>query len=980
MFRLADRIMPRKCCVPGCDSNYVGRELKSVFRFPSDNEGRKNWVRSIHRDNFEPNKNSVVCEDHFLETDIIREDVIKKPDGSILTCTRKIPKLKDGSFPSIFKNQPSYMSRVLPKKRKTPEERHMQIETLKKQKEAKIIELERINSFCDLSNNIESFYDKTLDYIVIKNENSVTFCKITIPFEGSPKINLSVCINPFLQINVYLKDVNITNNIFSLLNRSDDFSCNSWTVLNDVLRSSCKFISMPPQQTESDEFQYKSYLKAAQLSLKACHSIITNDNVIRPKIQFLEEQIELILMESIRYTSRMLVWACVLCFNNPSGYIALRNSNVLTLPNKRYLDTFKMKLGCDNSGLSKQQSAYLKKKKQCLESNELYVNLLIDEVYVRPDVSYKAGKIEGMVVQNNELKAAETVQTFMISSIMSNYKDVVGLFPQTHICAEDLYHLIMDILQLLTSIGFRIVAIISDNNRVNRKMFELLCAGSIKQSVQNPFNKEETIFLLFDSVHLFKSIRNNWLNQRDCQQTLRFPEPEVLLNQINRTEYDPVAIVYPQNCMEAKLSDLKTVYRMEQNKVVKLAPSLSQKVLYPSSIERQNVTLCTKLFDEKVVGALQTLSGDTTGTCEFIKVILTWWNIVNTKSTLTGIKLRNKFREPVKSEDDEAMQFLNNFVQWLDEWSSFENTGKNQKQGSYCGKLSRETEFSLKHTTIAMIGMSKYLLNTNILQYILLGKFQNDEIESRFGQYRQMSGGNYHINVTELLESEKKLKTISLLKLKSSKAGEFSLKDLVLEESDCEIDLHEYDELSDSININNVLEEVKHYDVSENEQMSLIYIAGYAAKKIITSHNCLACRDIILYDEEFAFEDTLMRDAGRYLSILSRGGLKKPKPEIVCIFVEVLKLFKLIIELHEESFLKQKSQRKSLYSYSLEMLQECCNLCLTSCVDCQIPHLVLVKKCVSIFCNILLNNYSKNIKDRLHSLKNDKRKVKKLSS
>lgn len=66
---------------------------------------------------------------------------------------------------------------------------------------------------------------------------------------------------------------------------------------------------------------------------------------------------------------------------------------------------------------------------------------------------------------------------------------------------------------------------------------------------------------------------------------------------------------------------------------------------------------------------------------------------------------------------------------------------------------------------------------------MLLGKFQNDEIEERFGQYRQMSGGNYHIILTELLESEKKLKAVSLLKLKSSQAGEFSIKQLCLENS-----------------------------------------------------------------------------------------------------------------------------------------------------------------------------------------------------
>ena len=48
----------------------------------------------------------------------------------------------------------------------------------------------------------------------------------------------------------------------------------------------------------------------------------------------------------------------------------------------------------------------------------------------------------------------------------------------------------------------------------------------------NPFNVEQNIFLLFDSVHLLKSIRNNWLNQKDNLQAFSFPtfESEELLN------------------------------------------------------------------------------------------------------------------------------------------------------------------------------------------------------------------------------------------------------------------------------------------------------------------------------------------------------------------------------------------------------------------------------------------------------------------
>lgn len=542
---------------------------------------------------------------------------------------------------------------------------------------------------------------------------------------------MSVCVSTSLECRIYSRGIDITNNIFSVIKRKE-CSCKTWSLLNDILKASNEFIT-EPQDVQKDDIHYRSYLKTAKETLKTCQSMEFSNNSIKSRIEFLEEQIGLLLTEAPRYSSRMLVWACTLSFTNTAGYTALRNSNVLTLPNKRYLDTFKIKLGCDNSGISEKHYAYLSKKKSCLNDNELFVNLLLDEVYVKRDVTYKAGKIKGMVVKKSGPEAEETVQTFMISSIMSNYKDVVGLFPQTHVSGEGLYLLVQKIIELLSSIGFNIVSIICDNNRVNRKMFEMLCGGTIKESINNPYN-EDTIFLLFDTVHIFKCIRNNWLNQRDSQQTFKFPEPEILLNQISTTEQDPNTMIYPQNCMFARVSDLKEVYNFEQNNVVKLAPALSQKVLYPSNIERQNVALCTKFFDEKNVSALEVLfKEEANGTCQLIKVVLNWWKIVNTKSTTIGIKSRDVFKQPIKSEEDAAIVFLDSFVQWLNEWSSFDSAGEKKKQGSFCGKLSNETQFSLNHTTQTLVAMCKHLLQTKTLQYVLLGKFQNDEIEERFG-------------------------------------------------------------------------------------------------------------------------------------------------------------------------------------------------------------------------------------------------------
>jgi len=104
--------MPRSCCVPNCKSNYPkeikkGKKYVSSFAFPKDEELRKKWIAAVNRkNNFIPSKHSAVCSKHFLESEISTIDRMVRPDGSILTCPRIIPKLDPSAIPTIFPNRP----------------------------------------------------------------------------------------------------------------------------------------------------------------------------------------------------------------------------------------------------------------------------------------------------------------------------------------------------------------------------------------------------------------------------------------------------------------------------------------------------------------------------------------------------------------------------------------------------------------------------------------------------------------------------------------------------------------------------------------------------------------------------------------------------------------------------------------------------------------------------------------------------------
>ena len=101
---------------------------------------------------------------------------------------------------------------------------------------------------------------------------------------------------------------------------------------------------------------------------------------------------------------------------------------------------------------------------------------------------------------------------------------------------------------------------------------------------------------------------------------------------------------------------------------------------------------------------------------------------------------------------------MEQFVSWLYCWNQ-----DNVQHDS--GVLSKETYQTLTHTVCILVILIRELLQHNVLKSILTGKFQTDQLESRFGYYRQLSGSNYLVTVSDVSCSKKKLKVKRLLKL-----------------------------------------------------------------------------------------------------------------------------------------------------------------------------------------------------------------------
>ena len=77
---------------------------------------------------------------------------------------------------------------------------------------------------------------------------------------------------------------------------------------------------------------------------------------------------------------------------------------------------------------------------------------------------------------------------------------------------------------------------------------------------------------------------------------------------------------------------------------------------------------------------------------------------------------------------------------WMEKWLHCTNRYNVHHDSGF---LSKETYLALTHTVGTFVILIKELLQHNVLKSILTGKFQTDQLESRFGHYRQLSCSNY---------------------------------------------------------------------------------------------------------------------------------------------------------------------------------------------------------------------------------------------
>ena len=141
-------------------------------------------------------------------------------------------------------------------------------------------------------------------------------------------------------------------------------------------------------------------------------------------------------------------------------------------------------------------------------------------------------------------------------------------------------------------------------------------------------------------------------------------------------------------------------------------------------------------------------------TANYIELMNRLFKTLNCNSQFAHERRRDESRRAIFFDDRRQSKFLREFRDWAIEWTAMQ-TKKS---------LTAETFFCLLQTVQALADLADYLLDTGRLQYVLLGKINSDDIESRFGNYRQLSGGNFYVSVHQVLENEKKIRIRALVR------------------------------------------------------------------------------------------------------------------------------------------------------------------------------------------------------------------------
>ena len=230
---------------------------------------------------------------------------------------------------------------------------------------------------------------------------------------------------------------------------------------------------------------------------------------------------------------------------------------------------------------------------------------------------------------------------------------------------------------------------------------------------------------------------------------------------------------------------------------------------------------------------------------------------------LSGYRKKDDMCEPLRHSADDSQpcaQYPKQATDIFIKWKLSRTAG-----------LTSETFTTCIQTMGAIPELATYLQERHGFSYVLTGKFMSDPIEGRFGWYRQVNGGNFFMSVKQVLEAEKKIRSLSLLQHQAlvSAVGMTDLDGVPLTESD----ISATEDVSWLIDF---LSTISLDDLSEVDANIAFFVSGYIARSVVR-RRCSGCMDLLVkHDDAPQIQDCVPEEHGQLFSMADRGGLSAP--------------------------------------------------------------------------------------------------------
>lgn len=449
-----------------------------------------------------------VCELHFHEDDFVT--TLSHQDeqtGRTIEVKRDRLNLKKGAVPSVFPNCPKYLSSTQvrsesPESKKARRESAALQEAIRQSLESNELEQKRnkVSSYEELKAKLSGICN-TKVWTISVNEQCVRF--LLIDDDPSPSVKCALVVLQDLSLSVSLNGVKLQS--LPSGRALPGQVCDS-SSLSSLLEELEKRLCDVPGVTQDSKGT-----KVLQFVTSLLLDIIEDSDTPKEHsdlLKFLVEQLELLVAKQPVYSAELLVFASIMHSISPHAYNFTRAASRMILPHpstlRRVCSNYKADPLLEQSEMH--CFSYIRERVKSMKDHEKTVTLMIDEIHIKPYFDYKGGTIVGSSAHSTE--PATTAHVFMAQSLLSPNKDVIHILPVNKLSADVLHEHAKHIILSVEKIGLKVIAVITDNNALNRKMMSFFAANpQVSIVYPHPADNTRPLFYVVDPVHLLKCVR-----------------------------------------------------------------------------------------------------------------------------------------------------------------------------------------------------------------------------------------------------------------------------------------------------------------------------------------------------------------------------------------------------------------------------------------------------------------------------------------